>query len=187
MTERRSIVLVDGENIDTTLGMSILGRRPMPEERPRWDRVLDFVQERTPDSEVRGLFFLAANDGMPMSFVQAISAIGYRPVPLSGPSGDKIVDRAILRTLDAIRRRPDDDVFLVSNDGDFLNAVEILLRDRRVGIIGFQEFCNQGYTALTSDGLEFYDLEGDVDAFNVTLPRLRVIPIEAFDPELFLD
>ena len=53
-------VLVDGENIDATLGTSILGHRPSPGERPRWDRLMRFVQ-RTYGSEVKGLFFLAAN------------------------------------------------------------------------------------------------------------------------------
>ncbi len=37
--EPETILLVDGENIDATLGGSLLGRRPAPEERPRWDRV----------------------------------------------------------------------------------------------------------------------------------------------------
>jgi hypothetical protein len=39
-----TFLLVDGENIDTTLGVSLLGRRPAPEERPRWDRVLDYAR-----------------------------------------------------------------------------------------------------------------------------------------------
>ena len=36
MTEpgRQTYLLVDGENIDATLGTSILQRRPQPEERP---------------------------------------------------------------------------------------------------------------------------------------------------------
>lgn len=43
---RSTYVLVDGENIDATLGSSILNGRPTPEQRPRWERVLDFA-ERT--------------------------------------------------------------------------------------------------------------------------------------------
>src|SRR5688572_27371214 len=95
---RTTYLLVDGENIDATLGASILGRRPRPEERPRWDRLLDFARERWQQEPV-GLFFLAANTELPMSFVQALLSIGYRPVPLSGPPGDKVVDIAIQRTL----------------------------------------------------------------------------------------
>lgn len=34
--------LIDGENIDATLGVNILKRFPRGEERPRWDRVLHF-------------------------------------------------------------------------------------------------------------------------------------------------
>ena len=32
-------LLIDGENIDATLGLSVLDRRPTPDERPRWDRI----------------------------------------------------------------------------------------------------------------------------------------------------
>jgi len=39
VTERRTFLLVDGENIDATLGTSLFNRRPQPEERPRWERL----------------------------------------------------------------------------------------------------------------------------------------------------
>jgi uncharacterized protein len=81
-----TFLLVDGENIDATLGGSLLGRRPSPEERPRWDRVRDHVA-RAWDGPARLLFFLNATSGVPMSFVQALTAIGFRPVLLSGPPG----------------------------------------------------------------------------------------------------
>src|SRR6476659_818003 len=104
-------VLVDGENIDATLGTSILGRRPRPEERPRWDRVLQFAREHW-GQPAQGLFFLAANNELPMAFVQALLAIGYRPVALSGGPGEKVVDIAIQRTLAELRTR-EADVLLV--------------------------------------------------------------------------
>ena len=68
MSERTTHLLVDGENIDATLGGSVLGRRPHPEERPRWNRLIEHAEEMW-DQPVNGLFFLAANDGMPMPFV----------------------------------------------------------------------------------------------------------------------
>src|SRR3954452_10050098 len=101
MAERMTYLLVDGENIDATLGSSILGRRPRPEERPRWDRLLQFLRERF-GAEPAGLFFLAGDGELPMTFVQALISIGYRPVPLSGPADAKVVDIAIQRTLDAL-------------------------------------------------------------------------------------
>lgn len=40
-------LLIDGENIDATLGVNILKRFPRGDERPRWDRVLRFNPWRT--------------------------------------------------------------------------------------------------------------------------------------------
>ncbi|MBM9459283.1 NYN domain-containing protein [Nocardioides sp. zg-536] len=183
---RTTYVLVDGENIDATLGTSILGRRPRPEERPRWERLLQFARDKW-GQPAQGLFFLAANNELPMSFIQALLAIGYRPVPLSGGAGQKVVDIAIQRTLAELRTR-EADALLVSNDGDFVEQVAGLLEDdeRRVGVIGFTEFRNQSFLDLVDDGLETYDLEYDVAAFNERLPRIRIIPIDEFDPTQFL-
>lgn len=183
-TERTSYVLVDGENIDATLGTSILGRRPKPEERPRWERLLQFVERRW-DQPAKGLFFLAANSELPMSFVQALLAIGYQPIPLSGGPGEKVVDIAIQRTLAELTRR-EADVVLVSNDGDFVEQVTDILDGRRVGLVGFAEFRNAAFNQLATRGLEIFDLEYDVHAFNERLPRVRIIPIDEFDPAQFL-
>lgn len=96
-----TFLLVDGENIDATLGGSLLGRRPAPEERPRWDRVRDHAAAVW-EQPVRGLFFLNGTGSIPAE--------------------------------------------------------------------------------LAAAGLELYDLEDDVGAFTVVLPRIRAIPIERFDP-----
>lgn len=181
---RTTYVLVDGENIDATLGTSILGRRPRPDERPRWDRLLQFARDVWAQPAT-GLFYLAANNELPMSFVQALLALDYRPVPLSGPPTEKVVDIAIQRTLTALVDR-DADVLLVSNDGDFVEEVTALLDGRRVGVAGFTEFRNSSFTPLTERGLQTFDLEYDVHAFRERLPRVRIIPIEEFDPLEFL-
>jgi uncharacterized protein len=181
---RETFLLVDGENIDATLGVSLLGRRPAPEERPRWDRVRDYAQAVW-EQPVRGLFFLNATNSVPMAFVQALTALDFQPVLLSGPSDVKVVDTAIQRTLDALAERGRGDVLLASHDGDFAEHLAPLVRDaggRRVGLLGFRELMSGALTDLTADGLEIYDLEDDVGAFTVSLPRVRVIPIERFDP-----
>ena len=121
-----------------------------------------------------------------MSFVQALLSIGYRPVPLTGAPGEKVVDIAIQRTMEALEDRAGD-VMLVSNDGDFTEGVERLLDGRRrVAVVGFTEFRNSTLTALGSRGLELVDLEYDADAFTAPLPRVRIIPIDEFDPLEFL-
>jgi putative heme uptake system protein len=179
-------LLLDGENLDATLGVNVLGHRPAPEDRPRWERVLDFVREVW-GRPVTALFFINASSGeLPMPFLQALVSMGLRPVLLSGPPGVKVVDVGIQKTLDAIGER-DGDVMLGSHDADFLPQVTALLDgDRRVGLLAFREFVNGRYTELVASGLQIFDLEDDARSFNRVLPRLRVIDIDAFDPEAFL-
>lgn len=181
---RRTFVLVDGENLDATLGGSVLGRRPLPEERPRWERVTAYVEERW-QQPVTGLFFLNASNGtLPTGFVQALLAMEYRPVPLSGRADEKVVDIGILRTLDALREMEDADVVLGSHDADFAEAISSLINPvRKVGVLGFREFTS---THLAIDGVQHFDLEYDVHAFKTELPRVRIIPLEEFDPTYFL-
>lgn len=186
-------LVVDGENIDATLGV-VLGRRPAPEERPRWDRVREF-SERVWGQPVKALFFLNASTGvLPMSFVQALLAMGYRPIALAGGPNEKVVDIGIQRTLDAVADRAGD-VLLASHDGDFLPHVERLVsRGRRVGLLAFREFLNAGFAELAPlsgggpGGIspQIFDLEHDVQAFTGLLPRVRIIPIEEFDPVAYL-
>jgi uncharacterized protein len=179
-------LLVDGENIDATLGNSVLGRRPHPDERPRWERVREFAAA-TWGQSVRGLFFLNASSGaMPMPFVQALMAMDYRPVPLAGGPGQKVVDMGIQRMLEAIVDHPGD-VLLASHDGDFLPQVEALLdAGHRVGLLGFREFMNARFSDLVERGLRLIDLEEEVGCFTGMLPRVRIIPIDEFDPTRYL-
>ncbi|WP_029068240.1 NYN domain-containing protein [Jonesia quinghaiensis] len=183
---RPTYLLVDGENIDATLGMNVLGHRPNPDERPRWDRINEFARELW-GKPVTSLFFLNASSGqMPMPFVQALLAMDYRPIPLAGASHEKVVDIGIQRTLEAIRER-DGDVLLASHDGDFIPQIEALLDGtRKVGLLCFREFVNGQMAHLEEKGLTFYDLEDTVGAFNTLLPRVRIIPIEDFTPERFI-
>ncbi len=180
MAERTTYLLVDGENIDATLGISLLGRRPEPQERPRWNKVLAFAEQAW-QQPVKGLFFLAVPGELPAAFVQALLAIGYRPVPLRGEG--KVVDIAIQRTAEALVHRAAD-VVLVSHDGDFVDDLGALADGRRLGVLGFTEFRNTGFAAIP--GLEFFDLEFDAQAFDASLPRIRIIPIDEFDPLDFL-
>ena len=183
---RVTYLVIDGENLDATLGVSVLGHRPAPDERPRWERVLAYARSVW-DQPVKGLFFLNATSGtLPMSFVQALIAMGLRPVPLSGPPGMKVVDVGIQRMLDAISG-VDADVVLGSHDGDFLPQVRALLDGgRRVAVLGFREYVNSGYAELAADGLQLFDLEHDARAFTSALPRVRILDIETFDPAAFL-
>ena len=120
-----------------------------------------------------------------MSFVQALTAMDFRPVLLSGTPDQKVVDIAIQRTLEALAER-EDDVVLASNDGDFVPQLGALVGTRRTALLAFREMRSSAFVPLVERGLEFYDLEYDVRAFNEELPRIRVVPIEEFDPLQFL-
>ncbi|HMJ78753.1 MAG TPA: hypothetical protein VK507_22410, partial [Iamia sp.] len=78
------------------------------------------------------------------------------------------------------------DVVLASHDADFVGPVGALLDDRRVALLAFREFVSVQYTGLVDAGLEIFDLEDDAGSFNRRLPRLRIIPLDEFDPADFL-
>lgn len=179
-------VLVDGENIDRTLGQ-ILDAKPRPDQRPRWDRVRQFA-EQTYGKSARALFFLNASRGLPGTFIQALRLAGYLPIPLSGEADQKVVDLAIVKTLEALGDR-NGDVLLVSHDNDFRDSFAGLYDgNRRLGVLGFSEYMSGDYLEMKGEGrLEMFDLEDDASAFEGgPLPRIRVIAIEDFDPLRYL-
>ena len=45
---------------------------------------------------------------------------------------------------------------------------------------------NLKFAELTEQGLQMFDLEDDVRCFTGVLPRVRIIPIDEFDPVRFL-
>ena len=76
---------------------------------------------------------------------------------------------------------------LVSNDGDFVEQVGDLLDGRRGrGASASSSSATARSCPLVERGLESFDLEYDVQAFNERLPRVRIIPIDEFDPAQFL-
>ncbi|MDO4258980.1 MAG: NYN domain-containing protein [Actinomycetaceae bacterium] len=180
-------LVVDGENIDATLGLSVLDRRPNPEERPRWDRVMIAAAEKW-GGGATGLFFLNGSHGsLPMGFVQALMAMEYRVIPLAGPETMKVVDIGVQKTLEAISHLDSGSVILASHDGDFVPQIETLLaQGRRVAVMGFREFVSSQLQELIEAGLEIIDLEYDVEAFQVKLPRLHIIDVEDFNPYDYL-
>lgn len=188
--DRKVYLLVDGENIDRTLGQ-ILSKKPKPEQRPRWDKIKAFVEKEF-QAACRPLFFLNANDGVPGPFIQALKVIDFIPIPLKGDA-EKVVDEGILKTLKAIQVKLSSDaelpgVALVSHDADFKELLATLAGPKRhLAIIAFKEYLSGEYQDIPN--LRIFDLEEDVLAFKDgcgPLPRLRAINIEDFDPSKFL-
>ena len=55
-----------------------------------------------------------------------------------------------------------------------------------MAVLCFTEFLNAQLASLTSQGLGVFDLEGDIGAFTAALPRVRIIPLDTFDPSRYL-
>lgn len=180
-------LLVDGENIDATLGMSLLERKPKPEERPRWEKVMKGARKLW-RQDTNGLFFLNGSNGhLPFSFVAALRGFDYQVIPLAAPPKVKVVDVGIQRMLKAILNQGHGDVILASHDIDFHDEIEALLDDgRRVAVLCFRELLSAGLHEMEDKGLQIVDLEDDFEAFKAPLPRLRIIELDAFDPSRYL-
>ena len=180
-------LLIDGENIDATLGMSLLERKPKPEERPRWEKVMKGARKLW-RQDTNGLFFLNGSNGhLPFSFVAALRGFDYQVIPLAAPPKVKVVDVGIQRMLKAILDQGHGDVILASHDIDFHDEIEALLDDgRRVAVLCFRELLSAGLHEMEDKGLQIVDLEDDFEAFKAPLPRLRIIELDAFDPSRYL-
>ena len=176
MSDRATYVLVDGENIDATLGSQILGSRPQPDERPRWDRLIAFTED-TWGQPATGLFFLAAS-AAPDAVRPSAQRDGFRRRAAGRRTRrEDRRHRHPAHACGAVAR--DADVMLVSNDGDFLEDVDPLW-GRRVPP------CSQFRSSATSgspfDAGRSSRPRVRRKAFDARLPRIRVIPIEEFDP-----
>jgi len=202
-----AITLIDGESIDATLG-SILGRansqesekrsrKPRPSERPRWDRTVTAIRKFTSadsDSEVEAFFFLAskprANAGF-WRFVDVLPALGVAPVVMAQKPGASVVDDAIQATLETIaeERSPSDtQVLLATHDGGYVPRIDPLVHlGFEVTILGFPEYMSNRYLERERP-LPVLDLENDLDAFDVQLPRFQhaIHTAASFDPRSLL-
>ena len=191
MSSDACVLLVDGENIDWALS-NLLGHKPEPAQRPRWDRLVHYAETRT-GSDCRALFFVNATTGVAQPFINALRHMGFMPVMLINDLGPetKVVDYAIERTLEALRERRDSDVLLASHDRDFYDALADLDDGRQLTVVGFPELMAAQFH--DDDAMDVVDLELDVGAFDADafeagrLPRQVAVPLSKFAPAAFLD
>ena len=185
--EAPTYLLVDGENIDATLGVHPRRRAPPRAAAPLGARA-DFAQQ-TWDQPVKALFFLNASNGtLPMSFVQALMAHRLPADPAVGRAvreGRRHRHQAHPRRHRAAARAT------CCWPATTVTSPPSWRRSSTTGPAGracsaFREFTSTELSALGAKGLETFDLEGDVAAFNVQLPRLRIIPLDEFDPLRYL-
>lgn len=170
------LLVWDAPNVDMTLS-NVIGGRPTPTSRPRFDAVARWLLAGAGDHEVEGAVFANVPPGGAVTmrgWIEAIRSFGYAVFarPKLGPEDD--VDADMLRHI-AERARTHRLRRLVVASGDGRNFLEPLEDLAKAGVevvvLSFAEVA--GY-AQESDLLEFVDLEDVPGAFISPLPRVRL-------------
>jgi uncharacterized protein len=170
------LLVWDAPNVDMTLA-SVIGGRPTPASRPRFDAVARWLLAAAGDREVEGCVFANVPPGGAVSmrgWVEAIRSFGYAVFarPKLGPEDD--VDADMLAHIEArLASHRVHKVVVASGDGrNFLGPLERVARTGvEVVVLSFAEVA--GY-AQESDLLTFVDLEDVPGAFTSPLPRVRL-------------
>ena len=181
------LLIWDAPNIDMTLS-TVIGARPTAASRPRFDAIAAWFVDgagdpESPDApEVEACVFanIPPVVGSLQRWVEALRGFGFAVFarPKSQPDDD--IDQAMLDHIDVRRhshrlRR----LVVFSGDGrNFADPLEELARDGvRVVVVAFSEVA--GY-AISSELLEFIDIEDVPGAFAAPLDRVR---LDALPPD----
>jgi uncharacterized protein len=182
--ERRELDLLvwDAPNIDMTLS-NVIGAKPSPTSRPRFDAIARWFVQAADDREVEGSVFAnippAAATTM-RGWIEALRSFGYAVFAKPKIHSDDDVDLDMLAHIsDRARTHRLVRLIVASGDGrNFLEPLEDLARAGvQVVVLSFSEVA--GY-ALESDLLTFVDLEDVPGAFITPLERVR---LDALPPE----
>ena len=170
------LLVWDAPNVDMTLS-NVIGGRPTPASRPRFDAVARWLLAAAGDREAEGAVFANVLPGAAVTmrgWIEAIRSFGYAVFarPKLGPEDD--VDEDMLKHIaERARTRRLRRLVVASGDGrNFLAPLEELARAGvEVVVLSFAEVA--GY-AQESDLLTFVDLEDVPGAFISPLPRVRL-------------
>lgn len=182
--ERRDLDLLvwDAPNIDMTLS-NVIGAKPSPASRPRFDAIARWFVQAADDRDVEGSVFAnippAAATTM-RGWIEALRSFGYAVFAKPKIHSDDDVDLDMLAHIsDRARTHRLVRLIVASGDGrNFLEPLEDLARAGvQVVVLSFSEVA--GY-ALESDLLTFVDLEDVPGAFITPLERVR---LDALPPE----
>jgi uncharacterized protein len=181
------LLIWDAPNIDMTLS-TVIGARPTAASRPRFDAIAAWFVDgagdpAAPDApEVEACVFanIPPVVGSLQRWVEALRGFGYAVFarPKSQPDDDidqSMLDHIEIRTHSHRLRR----LVVFSGDGrNFAEPLEELARTgTQVVVVAFSEVA--GY-AISSDVLEFIDIEDVPGAFAVPLDRVR---LDALPPD----
>jgi uncharacterized protein len=170
------LLVWDAPNVDMTLA-NVIGGRPTPSSRPRFDAVARWLMDAAGDREVEGCVFANVPQGAASTmraWVEAIRSFGYAVFarPKLGPDDD--IDQDMLDHItERGRTHKLRHVVVASGDGrNFLEPLEALARTGvEITVLSFLEVA--GF-AQQSDLITFLDLEDVPGAFTSPLPRIRL-------------
>lgn len=180
--EPLDLLVWDAPNIDMTLS-NIIGARPSPTSRPRFDAIARWLVDGAADRDVEGSVFAnvppGAATGM-RGWIEALRSFGYAVFAKPKLHQDDDVDLAMLEHIEErARTRQLTRLIVASGDGrNFTGPLEDLARaGTEVVVLSFSEIA--GY-ALESDLLTFVDLEDVPGAFTTPLDRVRLdaLPVQ---------
>ncbi|WP_420891929.1 NYN domain-containing protein [Mycobacteroides franklinii] len=178
----RVLLVWDAPNLDMGLG-AIIGGRPSAENRPRFDALGRWLLERTaaysadhPDClvEPEATVFTNIAPGsaeVVRPWVEALRNVGFAVFAKPKIDEDSDVDADMLAHIELRSAEGLAGVLVASADGQaFREPLEIIAGDGvPVSVLGFREHASW---ALTSDILEFVDLEDIPGVFPRALPRV---------------
>jgi uncharacterized protein len=180
------LLIWDAPNIDMTLS-TVIGARPTAETRPRFDAIAAWFVEAAGDAsapdapEVEACVFanIPPSVGSLQRWVEALRNFGYAVFarPKTQPDDDidqDMLDHIAVRSHSHRLRR----LVVFSGDGrNFAEPLEDLARSgTHVVVVAFSEVA--GY-AISSDVLEFIDIEDVPGAFAAPLDRVRLDALPA--------
>jgi uncharacterized protein len=170
------LLVWDAPNVDMTLS-NVIGGRPTPSSRPRFDAVARWLLAAAGDHDVEGTVFANVPPGGAVSmrgWIEAIRSFGYDVFARPKLASDDDVDADMLDHIHLrARTRRLHRVVVASGDGrNFLEPLEELAREGvEVVVLSFSEVA--GY-AQESELISFVDLEDVPGAFTTPLPRVRL-------------
>ena len=181
------LLIWDAPNIDMTLS-TVIGARPTASSRPRFDAIAAWFVEGAGDptapdaADVEACVFanIPPVVGSLQRWVEALRGFGYAVFARPKTQPDDDIDQAMLDHIDVrahshrLRR-----LVVFSGDGrNFAEPLEELARQgTQVVVVAFSEVA--GY-AISSDLLEFIDIEDVPGAFAAPLDRVRLdaLPVD---------
>jgi putative heme uptake system protein len=181
------LLIWDAPNIDMTLS-TVIGARPTAASRPRFDAIAAWFVEGAgdpalpdaPDVEACVFANIPPQPGTLQRWVEALRGFGFAVFarPKSSPDDDidqDMLDHIAVRAHSHRLRR----LLVFSGDGrNFAEPLEQLVREgTHVVVVAFSEVA--GY-AISSDLLEFIDIEDVPGAFTEPLDRVR---LDALPPD----